>query len=180
MKNANNGFTLLEAMITIAIVGIIAAFAVINNSNLLERNRAENYLLELKRNLMFARAKASAADEIVVVCPGTAAAIQSSSSFACQNDWTTNPVAVFVDYNSNYTFDGGTDVMLRVMDVPQGQDKLKIGATRFRFDSSGRLADGQATTVIYCPDQDNANNRQLTISQGGTALYNGETTTSCS
>jgi len=57
MKQIQHGFTLLELMVTIAIVGIVAAIAFWNSSDMLEENRAENFLLELKRNINFARAQ---------------------------------------------------------------------------------------------------------------------------
>ena len=69
MKNKQNGFTLLELMVTVAIVGIIASIAIWNSSDMLEENRAENFLLELKRNISYARAQAASTDEIVIICP---------------------------------------------------------------------------------------------------------------
>ena len=51
MKSSQQGFTLLELMVTIAIVGIIAVIALWDSSDLLEKDRAESYLQELKRNI---------------------------------------------------------------------------------------------------------------------------------
>lgn len=179
MKNRNHGFTLLEVIIVIAIVAILASLAIPSNKDLLENNRAESFLTDLKRSFAFARAKASSADEIVVVCAAPEASITTPATFSCQSDWNANQIVVFVDYNGNYSFDNGTDIMLRTLDKLPNLDKIKSTVTKFRFDTSGRLADGQAATIIYCPNSDNENNKQLTISQGGTALYNGETTTAC-
>jgi len=55
MKKIQYGFTLLELMVTVAIIGIIATIALWNSSDMLEENRAENFLLELKRNMSYAR-----------------------------------------------------------------------------------------------------------------------------
>ena len=63
MKKYQNGLTFLELMITVAIVGIIASIALWDSSDMLEENRAENYLLELKRNIAYARSQAASTDE---------------------------------------------------------------------------------------------------------------------
>ena len=68
MKRAA-GFNLLELMITVAILAIVMTVAFSFDGNLLERNRAESFLKELQRNVAFARIKATAADEIVILCP---------------------------------------------------------------------------------------------------------------
>ncbi|WMN59515.1 GspH/FimT family pseudopilin [Pseudoalteromonas xiamenensis] len=179
MKKSVSGFTLMEVIVAIAILAIIASFALISNKTLLETNRAESFLLELKRNFMFARAKSTASDEIIVLCAAPPANISARSSFTCQGNWQANQVVVFVDYDEDYNFDSGTDVLLRTMELIPTHDNLKMSVTRFKYDSSGRLADGQATTIVYCPNTDDENNQQLTVSQGGTALFNGDTTSSC-
>jgi len=49
------GFTLVELMITIAIIGILASMAVPSFSKMLERNRLKEAIQSLKSDLMFAR-----------------------------------------------------------------------------------------------------------------------------
>ena len=83
MKSLQKGFTLLELMVTIAIVGIVAAIALWDSSDLLENDRAESYLQELKRSISFARAKATSSDAIVVVCSGATANIESNTAMNC-------------------------------------------------------------------------------------------------
>jgi len=52
------GFTLVELMITVAIVGIIASLAVPSFSEMIERNRLKEAAEGLKSDLMFARTEA--------------------------------------------------------------------------------------------------------------------------
>ncbi|MFC3033908.1 GspH/FimT family pseudopilin [Pseudoalteromonas fenneropenaei] len=181
MKYRERAFTLLEVMITIAILAIIAMFALSSNKNLSESNRAESFLQELKRNFMFARAKATTADDFVVICAAPEAAIAARTSFTCANDWVANQVVVFVDINGDLSFDAATDTIYRVMEKLPNQDKLALSpnSSGFRFDTSGLLNNAQATAFVYCPNTDNSNNRELNLTLGGTVLYRGSTTATC-
>lgn len=177
------GFNLLELMITIAILAIVLAISFSFDGNLLQRNRAESFLQELQRNIAFARVKATAADEIVILCPAPPANIQARTPFACQDDWATNRISVFVDRDKNGTFSNG-DTIHRTMEVVDGNDTMVFknkdqpAGNRLRFDSSGLLSGSNAGNFTYCPGDDN-NNQQLSVSTAGTALYRGDTTESC-
>ncbi|NOR70087.1 MAG: prepilin-type N-terminal cleavage/methylation domain-containing protein [Methylomarinum sp.] len=57
-KIKNRGFTLIELMIVIAIVGIIASMAVPSFQDTLERNRLKEAAESLKSDLMFIRTEA--------------------------------------------------------------------------------------------------------------------------
>ncbi len=68
------GFTLLEVMIVIAIIGIIAAMAVPSYQDMIERNRLKQAVEGLKSDLQFARTEAIKRSQNVVVSrsPGNA------------------------------------------------------------------------------------------------------------
>jgi len=180
MKKQQHGFTLLELMVTIAIVGILASIAFWNSSDMLENNRAENYLLELKRNINFARAKATSTDSLIVVCSGDTARIENDKKVTCLNNWSTGSLLVFYDGNSNGDHNPRRgDKILRVMEVVPDTSKLIFKAdTSLIFDASGRITTNPGT-FIYCPNKDNENNKALTVSQSGTAFYNGDTESTC-
>jgi len=58
-KNNNNlGFTLVELMIVVAIIGIVSTIAVPSFQDTLERNRLKEALESLKSDLMFAKTEA--------------------------------------------------------------------------------------------------------------------------
>ncbi|MCG7542969.1 GspH/FimT family pseudopilin [Pseudoalteromonas sp. MM17-2] len=166
------GFTLLELMVTVAIVAIVASIAFSNSTDMLARDRAENHLFELKRQLMFARAKATSTDATVVVCPLNGA--------NCTNDWQSNTVAIFVDDDNNGQF-GGNDTLLREMEtVPANDTLVYSGNSPISFDATGRVGLNQNGDFAYCPNTGNDSERSLTLTQSGTTLYRGATTTGCS
>lgn len=57
-KQKNAGFTLLETMIVVAIIGILAAIAVPSFQDMIERNRLKQAVESLKSDLQFARTEA--------------------------------------------------------------------------------------------------------------------------
>ncbi|RZF92030.1 prepilin-type N-terminal cleavage/methylation domain-containing protein [Pseudoalteromonas sp. CO302Y] len=181
MKSSQQGFTLLELMVTIAIVGIIAVIALWDSSDLLEKDRAESYLQELKRNISFARAKATSSDSLVVVCSGNTSRIENNQRVPCLNDWNQGSVFVYFDSNQNGVYNPRVgDIILRVMKELPTSSRLQFsGGNSLIFDTSGMLTT-TAGAFIYCPSKaDGDNNKELTVTQSGTALYNGNTTKSC-
>lgn len=188
MNNKQNGFTLLELMVTVAIVGIIASIALWNSSDMLEENRAENFLLELKRNITYARSQAASTDEIVIICPAPLNKVKKNNRFTCQNSWHGDfIITVFVDSNNNGIFNKATDTILRTMEVIRPQDKISFtgGDNMLRLNTSGRITSSISngsnpdfSGFVYCPTQAE-NNKSLSVSQSGTAFYAGDTNKTC-
>ncbi|KPW04870.1 MULTISPECIES: GspH/FimT family pseudopilin [Pseudoalteromonas] len=181
MKSLQRGFTLLELMVTLAIVGIVALIALWDSSDMLENDRAESYLLELKRTLSFARAKATSSDAIIVVCSGNTSRVESNRRVPCLNDWSQGTVFVFFDSNQNGVYNPRVgDIILRVMEeVPENSQLNFTGDNFITFDTSGMLTSNTGK-FTYCPSKaDDDNNKQLEVFASGTALYIGSTTDGC-
>ena len=168
MQSKKSGFTLLELMVTIAIVGILAAIALPSMSNLLEDDRTESFIFELKRNFMFARAQATVSDELVVVCP--LASVTATST--CVNTWNSKNISVCVDINSNLTFDPASDIMLRTMDIiTQGNANdlfvHSTASTAVSFDGQGRIPNSQLGNLTFCPNGENGQSITLNLAASG-------------
>ena len=183
MKKTQYGFTLLELMVTVAIVGIIATIALWNSSDMLEENRAENFLLELKRNISYARSQAASTDEVVVICAAQHNEVKNNDAFLkCRNKWDRNKIIiVFIDSNNNGDYDSSSDSLLRVMEKISLNYKIKYtgNSRRLRFNTSGRITTSPGD-FVFCPNNGSENNKALTVSQSGTAFYVGDTSQKCS
>lgn len=66
-KQKNTGFTLLEAMIVVAIVGILAAIAVPSFQGMIERDRLKLVVESLKSDMQFARTEAIKQSNDIIV-----------------------------------------------------------------------------------------------------------------
>ncbi|MBQ4833057.1 GspH/FimT family pseudopilin [Pseudoalteromonas sp. MMG010] len=187
MKKKNSGFTLVELMIALSVAAVIASIALWDSSDVLEENRAENFLLELKRNISYARSQAASTDEIVVICPAPQSNVKNAkSTLECKtNRWDgARRIIMFIDgIGADGTRDGNydetDDSLLRVMDQLNENDALSFSGEKFiRFNTSGRITSTPGD-FIYCPGGDDENNKALTLSQSGTAFYAGNTNSGC-
>jgi type IV fimbrial biogenesis protein FimT len=66
-KQKIDGFTLIEVLLGIAIIGVLAALAVPSFQDMLERNRLKEVVESLKSDLQFARTEAIKHSENVIV-----------------------------------------------------------------------------------------------------------------
>lgn len=176
MKTKKNGFTLLELMVTVAIVGIIATIALWNSGDMLKENRGESFLLELKRNISFARSQAASTDEIVIICPVPYNSVKNSpKTLTCGTEWSgDNVIITFVDADNNGQYDSNNDSLIRVMEKANTADKVTFsGSSQIRFNTSGRITTTPGN-FVFSPNGDKDTSKALTLSQSGTAFYIGK------
>jgi len=160
-KNARFGFTLVEMVVTVAIMALLLALGVPSFQALMRNNRVAAHANEFLGALNLARGEAikRGSGVRVVLCPGTSA---GCSGTAWGSGW-----IVFVDTNNNGSRDAGEPV-LRVYSALSGNETL-TGNTNvssyisFTADGSARLIGGgfQAGTLTFglC----NSSNRRNTI-----------------
>ncbi len=110
----NLGFTLIELVVTVAIVGIVSALGVPSFQSMLNQSRVTSLANELTTSLNLARSEAIKRGVQVTVCKSanpTATSPTCSTSASWQNGW-----LVFVDLSTSGslgTFDG-SDIRLKV------------------------------------------------------------------
>lgn len=118
-KKSKNGFTLIEMMVTIAIVGIFASIALPSFSSLIKSNRISTGTNELVSNLLLAKSEALKRSQTVSLCP-------SSDQTSCNglDEYATGWI-VFLDCDgNNATDDTVDDCVEEIIKVQDGIDSV--------------------------------------------------------
>ena len=157
----NSGFTLIEIMVTIAIVGIFASIALPSFSRLIESNRINTATNELVSNLLFARSEALKRSNTVTLCPSITQNLATASCVADTN-FATGWI-IFLNCDGDGVRDLGVipdcgennqEEIIKVSDAFDSIYMTNQNVDRISFGFSGRLA-GNPSTFHIGKDVDN-------------------------
>ncbi len=152
MVTDSKGFTLLELMIVIAILGITMAFAAPGLSTLISNNRISSDASDFAAALQLAKAEAVARVNPVVICK------KNTTSNGCisSGDWSQGWI-VFSDDNGNGGVDAGSgETVLLVHEALEA--RITFGGTTGVTDSityrpSGTTSVTSTEILIICDDR---------------------------
>lgn len=151
MISRMSGLTLIEMMVTVAILAIVVALAVPSMTDFMNSNRLTSHTAALKQAIQYARSEAVSKNQPVSVCA-------SSDGVACTgNDTWNQGWIVFTNENSDGAVDAGTDTILRVWAALSDNFTVTGGATT-TFSSTGERTTGSVTFQITDPAGENARN----------------------
>lgn len=165
------GFTLLELMVAIAVVGILTAIALPSLNNFLVKMRVDNEITELQRLLLTARNMAINTGKNTTVCPLTAGVCTTAcppSDDDCSNNWE-NEISVFTN-DSNVFATNGTfaapDELIKIKDAIKSGDKLQFANASVIYAPTGQLITSNGT-FNYCPKNETNESRGIDLSISG-------------
>jgi len=163
----NNGFTLLEMLVTMGIVGILMTFALPGMNTFIKNNRLTTQINSLVSHLQYARSLAIKKHRQIIVCA-------SSDGTTCSGSWNDGWI-VFNDDDGSGDITGN-EAIKQVRDSLQGATTLgSSNGTVITFDTRG-FAPNSAVTFSLCDDRGAAHGKAISISNTG-RIRNGGTVT---
>ncbi|TMM45922.1 GspH/FimT family pseudopilin [Colwellia ponticola] len=161
------GFTLTELLITIAIAGIVLAIALPSLNNFIVKMRIDNQVSQLNRLVLTARNTAINTEQNVTLCPLTA-------NNTCSNNWQ-NELSIFIDLDNDGVYEPGlpaippvpSESIVQVKSATTSGDTITYaGQNRVSFLPTGALS-SIPSTFIYCPASDATLARAIVLSLSG-------------
>lgn len=174
MVHLHRGFTLVELMVTVAVVAIMAAIAAPSFTSLINSNRLTGVANELVATLQGARTEAVRRNERVVVC-------RSEDGTTCAGPGDLWPAwVVFADANSNGALNAGEPVIRSGTGHPNVQIRASAALTadRMVFRPDGFARDSatptgallNATLGVCMPTERPAENERLVAIASGSRI----------
>ena len=163
MKNVR-GFTLIEVMIVLAILGVIAVFAMPSITAVIQNNRITSETNRLVSNINMARSEATKRSTQITI------ARTSAANNTWEGGWS---IYTDADAAGNSIFAAG-DTLLRVADAASTGITIRSDATANAWLSlrpNGTLNEGGTNSVIYaiCDSRGEAFGRLVTVNLIGRA-----------
>ncbi len=160
-RKKQNGLSLLELLTTMAMVGIMASFAVPAFTDLINKNQQKAQINKVLNGLYIARSEAVKRGERTVFCP-------SSDGASCNSgvDWEAGWI-VFIDDNTNNAVDAG-ETLVQV-GQPMDTGFTLIGsanvADRVRYQPGGDAL--ESGTMTLCDARGATDARAIIITASG-------------
>ena len=149
-------------IVTIVIIGILAAVAFPSYDSLVQNYRARTLSTELTTTLSYARSEAVKRAVTVSVCStGNASFTACGSADDWQNGW-----IVFIDPNNDGVIDSTND-RLKIKGALETGSNLTSTRSKISFDSRGFSEIGNTTFNVSAPNCTGNHGRNINISATG-------------
>lgn len=175
---AGAGFSLVELMITLVVLGVVVGIAAPSFSGLINSNRLTAASNEVVAALQVARMEAVRRNTSVVLCPSADGASCAGAAW--------RSFIVFADEDGDSTVDAGTDEVIRVVTVSEGgivvnpssnlatNNRLRFGADGFaRVGNAGARNGGLSVCSTDVPVAENTRDTLVAVSRINVQVRNG-------
>jgi len=163
-----HGYTILELMIAIAIVGILAVMALPSLTNFIVKMRVDNEVTEMQRLLLTARNIAINTGKNTTVCP--------LDEGVCTTNWQ-NEISVFTNDSNvlatNNTF-AAPDELIKIKGAIKAGDRLQFANISVIYSPSGRLITATGS-FNYCPKDADDGSRGINLAISGRSYLSSDT-----
>jgi type IV fimbrial biogenesis protein FimT len=168
----NSGFTLLELLITVALISILAAFAIPSMRTFSQNDRLTTNINTMIGHLAYARSEAVKRHAQVSICI-------SNDTLGCTGGNWEDGWIVYVDADANGTFDAATvnEDILRVNQALDGNNTLAPTAaytTQVTYDNRGFVT--ATGGFLLCDDRSGDFGKTITISNTGRVRFQDDST----
>ena len=145
----SHGFSLLELMITIAVMAILLAIAVPNFRDVIHRNQVSSGSNALLANVNYARSEAITRGQLVSMCPGDKTAGCTSGGKVFDQGWIvyTYPAGAA---SANKAYASATSILLRSTAAQTNVSIQAQGGTVITFGQQGQLKPSTPLVFATC------------------------------
>ena len=166
----NTGFTIIELLIGIVIIGLLIAISSPNLREFIVQLRVDNEVSSLHRLILSARNVAINSGKNVTLCP--------LNGNTCGTNWH-NELSVFTNSNNtlidNKTYDVTQEAIIKIKAGINNGDSLTFSQSIIIFSPTGRLLSGGNGRFSYCPKDNSEASRGIEISLSGRVYATSDT-----
>lgn len=158
-----NGFSLIELMVTIGIVGIVMSIAIPSFNSMISGDRLVSYRNLLTSDFMLARSKAVESNQSVFLCASSDGSSCTDGSY--KEGW----IIVLDDNGDNAVTD--VDTLFKVQQAITGDIEFKLSddaLSTITIDERGFTPDSTGI-ISVCDDRGNDHAKTISISKTGRA-----------
>ncbi|MEO9089061.1 MAG: GspH/FimT family pseudopilin [Rhodanobacter sp.] len=166
LSRRSKGFTLVELMVTIAVVAILLAIALPSFRTAIQRNRVAAASNDLLASISYARTTAIYRHQLVSMCPSSTGSSCTSAGQAYEPGWIvyTYPAGAA---SANKAYAATSATLLRAIDSHAG---VSINATEtgiITFGLQGELRPATALVFLTCSRTGNSGTGDSTVTVPG-------------
>ena len=156
----NSGFTLLELVITVALISIVMAIAIPSMTTFTQNDRLTTNINALIGHLAYARSEAVKRSQQVSIC------VSNDTTSCTAGNWQDGWI-VYIDADASNTFTAGEEV-LRAQQALDGSNTLTTAiGSQIIYDYRGFVTAASVGNFLLCDARNGAFGKTIRISTTG-------------